>query len=167
MKIGAAPTANMGAAQTFVLPEGWTHRRVAVALAREWLEPFRPEVVSKSTRWIVQPIVEKPANGLPLWEDGISTEEYERRLERTDLIWSVRAKSGRSNGLILARLTRDESRPMTFDMVCSQDSVPETLIDPSRMAAFLEDHHLQGVEGLFTGLLLDHGFQAVSHPKDV
>jgi len=152
----------MGAAQTFELSEGWTLRKVATALVREWLVPFRPAVVLKSARWVVQPVVEEPANGRPLWEEGISTEEYERRLESPDLAWSVRAKTGRLRGLILARLTLNQNRPMTFDMACTQEALPETLIDPAKLAAFLKPHGLAGAEGLFAGLLIDNGLPVAS-----
>lgn len=162
MNTGATLVANLGAAQTFEMPQGWTHRKVATALAREWLEPFRPAVVAKSARWIVQPVMELPAGGNPLWEPGISTEEYERRLERPDLTWAVRAKAGRPKGMILARLVLNPERPNAFDMACSQDPLPETLIDHDKMADFLEAHGSEGIEGLFTGLLLDHGFRVVS-----
>lgn len=147
----------IGPKQTFELPEGWTLRKVVTALAREWLTPLRPEVVPKSVRWVVQPIVEEPADGQPLWEEGISTAEYEHRMERPDLVWSVQARSGRSRGIILARMTMHSNRPMAFDMVCSQDALPETLVAPDKLAAFLEEHGLAGAEGLFTGLLTDHG----------
>lgn|GEM_PF-1322881 len=162
MNTGATLVVNLGAAQTFEMPQGWTHRKVAAALAREWLEPFRPKVVSKSSRWIVQSVMEPPADGKPLWEPGISTEEYERRLERPDLTWAVRAKAGRPKGVILARLVLNPEWPNAFDMACSQDPMPETLVDPLKLAEFLETHGREGIEGLFTGLLLDHGFRMVS-----
>lgn len=159
----ATPFMNIGATQTFELPEGWTLRRVATALAREWLAPFRPTVVAKSARWIVQPVVEEPADGQPLWEEGISTAEYEHRLERPDLTWSIRAKSGRLQSVVLARLTLNQNRPMAFDMVCAQDALPETLIDPDQLATFLEAHGLSRTESLLVGLLTDHGFRVGQH----
>jgi hypothetical protein len=152
---------NMGATQTFELPRSWTLRQVATALAREWLSPFRPAVVVKSALWIVQPVVEEPA-GQTLWEAGISTEEYERRMERPDLTWTIRAKAGRLKGMLLARLTPNPNRPMTFDMVCYQDALPETLIDSEKMVGFLEGRCLAGTAGLFAGLLIDNGFRVVS-----
>lgn len=162
MNTGATLVLNLGATQTFELPQGWTLRKVAASLAREWLAPFRPQVVVKSARWAVQPIVEKPANGQPLWEVGISTAEYEHRLERPDLNWSVQARlqarAGQPRGMVLARLIMNPSRPMTFDMACSQDELPATLIDPDKLAAFLEAHGIAGAEGLFASLLIQNGF---------
>lgn len=154
----------MGTTKTFEMPTGWTLRQVATVLAREWLTPLRTAVPPKSARWIVQPSVEEPANSQPLWEEGIATAEYERRLERLDLAWSVKAKTGRLRGtsLTLARLTIHPDRPLTFDMVCSQDALPDTLCDPDKLAAFREAHGFAGAEGLFAALLIDHGFRVAS-----
>lgn len=162
MNTGATPVLNTAATQTFEMPQGWTVRKVATALAREWLAPLRPDVVVKSAKWIVQPVVAEPADGLPLWEEGISTADYEQRMERSDLSWSVQARAGRNKSLLLARLNINPNRPMTFDLVCPRDAVPETLIDPAKLAPFLAAHGGAGVEGLFAGLLLDHGFRIVS-----
>lgn len=152
-------TETLGKTLTFLLPEGWSTRKVATALAREWLEPFRPEVKKKSDRWTLQPVVEKPEGWPPLWEEGISTEEYERRLENPDLGWSVRAKTGRFRTLVLAQLTTNTERKDTFDLACYQDDLPATLIDPELMADFLKTQDAKGVEGLITGLLFDQGFE--------
>jgi len=151
---------NMGPPLTFDLPQGWTLRKVATTLARRWLPPFRAIPVSKRAPWMVQPIVEEPdKTGNPLWEPGISTEEYEERLDRTGLSWAIRAKAGRGSGTVLARLVMSEHKPMTFHLVCSLDSFPETLFDTERLARFLEPQSSQGVDGLFAGLLIENGFQ--------
>ncbi|HYF76237.1 MAG TPA: hypothetical protein VD973_03845 [Symbiobacteriaceae bacterium] len=167
MNMGATLVMNMGTTQTFELPEGWTTRKVVTALAREWLVPLRPEALVKSgrwhDRWTVQPIVEVPANAQPLWEAGTSTAAYEDRLERPDLVWTVQARTGRSrsmpNSIVLARLSVNPIRPTRFDMVCSQGDLPETLLDPGKVAAFLETHGHAGAAGLFACLLIDHGFR--------
>lgn len=151
---------NMGTPLTFDLPQGWTLRKVATALAREWLPPFRSVPAVKGPPWMVQPIMEESVHaGGPLWEPGISTEEYEERLDQAGLSWSIRAKSGRSKGTILARLAISESRPETFEMVCCQDSFPDTLFDADKLAHFLETSRRAGADGLFAGLLLKNGFQ--------
>lgn len=156
---------NMGDVQTIWRPEGWPLRRVATALAREWLPHFRPDLEQKKDPWSVQPVVERPADGRPLWEAGISTEEYERRLEAPDLAWSVRARSGRVSGILLAHMTPVEDRPEIFHLTCSREKLPPTLFDPQKMDPFLETHGLKGIEGLITGLLLDHGFRVLPEPE--
>jgi hypothetical protein len=112
---------------------------------------------------MVQPVVEESdgAQG-PLWERGISTEEYEDRLDRAGLCWVIRAKAGRSVGTILARLAISESHPMTLEIVCSQDSFPVTLFDPDTLSQFLETQGRQGADGLFSGLLIGNGFRLIS-----
>ncbi|HWI53440.1 MAG TPA: hypothetical protein VNT01_14965 [Symbiobacteriaceae bacterium] len=151
---------NMGMTLTFDLPQGWTLRKVATALAREWLPPFRAIPAAKRAPWMVQPIVEEsgPA-GTPLWEPGISTEDYEERLERADLSWAIRAKAGRGNGTILARLAMSEQQPMAFQLVCSQDTFPESLFDAGKMSEFLEGRSAPAADSLFPTLLMENGFQ--------
>jgi hypothetical protein len=56
----------------------------------------------------------------------------------------------------------NEHLPMTFQLVCSRDSFPETLFDNERLAAFLDPQHADGVDGLFAGLLLENGFHLAS-----
>jgi hypothetical protein len=157
---------NMGTARTFDLPEGWSLRKVATAMAREWLPPFRAEPVAKGAPWLVQPIMEETTDiEGPLWEAGISTEEYENRLDRPSLNWAVRAKSSRgktSKAVILARFSTDENDPGKFQMVCTQDAFPEALFDQEKLATFFTDHGEAGVDGLFAGLLAENGFQLTS-----
>lgn len=151
---------NMGTTQTFRMPNGWTLRKVATSLARVWLPPFLAVPAFKAAPWMVQPVVEGTAEaGGPLWEPGISTEEYEERLDQAGLSWAIRARSGRGKGTILARLAMAEDQPMTFQLVCSQESLPETLFDSEKLAAFLAGQESVGAEGLFSGLLRDNGFQ--------
>lgn len=111
---------------------------------------------------MVQPIMEETdASEGPLWEAGISTEEYERRLERPSLNWAVRAKSkhGRtSKTIVLAHFTLKEEQPAVFEMVCTDEALPESLFDATKVADFLENAGAKGAEGLFTGLLKEHGF---------
>lgn len=155
---------NNGEPMAFSMPEGWTLRKVATALARDWLLPFRAEPGVKSTRWIVQPIVEEPDDaGGPLWESGISTEEYEERLERPGLRWAIRARTGRGAGTILARLALKEDDPSTLLLECSQESFPQTLFDGGKLAEFLKEQGKQGATGLMSGLLIEHGFQEASN----
>lgn len=154
---------NMGTPLTFAMPQGWTLRKVANALAREWLPPFRAVPVVKRAPWMVQPIVEEQGEAVaPLWEPGITTEEYERRLDRSGLSWSIRAKAGRNHGSILARLTMREEQPLTFDLVCSQDSFPESLFDADKLAQFMDGRSGGEANGLFTALLIENGFQLAS-----
>jgi hypothetical protein len=154
---------NMGTTLTFDMPQGWTLRKVATALAREWLPPFRAVAVVKRAPWMVQPIVGEQGEAVaPLWERGITTEEYEQRLEREGLSWSIRAKAGRHVGSILARLTMSEDQPKTFDMVCSQDSFPESLFDEDKLAQFIEAGSGGETDGLLPGLLIANGFHLAS-----
>jgi hypothetical protein len=150
---------NMGTPRTFDLPQGWTLRQVATALARVWLPPFRAIPVTKRAPWLVQSIMEQTdkTEG-PLWERGISTAEYEERLNRSGLCWAIRAKAGRSSGIILARLAMGEDLPMTFQLVCSRESFPETLFDAERLTEYLEPASTDEVDGLFAGLLIENGF---------
>lgn len=153
---------NMGTTLTFDMPQGWTLRKVATALAREWLPPFRAVPAVKKAPWMVQPIVSEQDEAVAhLWERGITTEEYEKRLDRSVLSWSIRAKAGRSHGSILARLTVSEDQPMTFDLVCSQDPFPESLFDTDKLARFM-DGSGGHPDGLFAGLLIENGFQLAS-----
>lgn len=145
--------------RTFGLPQGWTLRQVATALARQWLPPFRAVPAVKGAPWMVQPIVdESQTSGGPLWEPGISTEEYEDRMNRTDLHWAIRAKAGRGRGTILARLAMCAEHPGAFQLVCSRESFPATLFDKEKLARFSEEQGGEGVDGLFGGLLIEHGF---------
>jgi hypothetical protein len=140
---------------TFQLPEGWTLRKVANALVREWIPPFRAEPAAKAARWVVQPVVEDPGAGTPLWEAGISTEEYEERLERADLTWAIRASAGRGKHTILARMALAEDQPRTVKMVVNQGAFPEALFDAEKMDEFLAGRE----DGLFEALLTSNGFE--------
>jgi len=154
---------NAGTTLTFTLPQGWTLRQVATALAREWLPPFRAVPATKGIPWMVQPIVEESdETGGPLWEPGISTEEYEGRLDRAGLQWAIRAKAGRSKGTILARLAMGADHPATLQLVCCQDSFPATLFDADKLAQYLESQGTTGADGLFGGILVENGFQLVA-----
>lgn len=152
---------SLGTTQTFQLPEGWTVRKVANALVKEWLPPFRAEPVAKAARWVLQAVVEVPdGSEAPLWEPGISTAEYEERLDRADLGWAIRASAGRAKPIILARLAMSGS-PETFQ-VAPQSAFPETLLDGARVDQFLSTHGAAGREDLFATLLADQGFPAVT-----
>lgn len=151
---------NMGTTLRFDMPQGWTLRKVATALAREWLPPFRAVPVVKRAPWLLQPIVgEQPGAAVPLWEPGISTAEYEQRLEHSDLTWSIRAKSGRSHGSVLARLTVSADQPRTFHMEIMADSYPESLFDAEKLARFMDSEGDRPTDGLFARLLFQNGFR--------
>lgn len=146
------------------LPEGQTLRKAATALAREWLPEFLAKTGPKAPRWVIQPVVEPPENGTaPLWEAGISTEEYEERLDSTDLAWAIRANiaRGRGKGSILARIRLMPEDLHTAELTVFPAALPETLFDSSKLEAFAQEHGLQGLEGLFVGLLTDNGFSQV------
>lgn len=157
----------MGRPLTFGLPEGWSLRNVATAMAREWLPPFRAETAAKGAPWLVQPIMkETDESEGPLWEPGIATEEYERRLDRPSVNWAVRAKSSRgktSKAVILVRFAVDEQDQSRFSMVPSLEAFPEGLFDQERIDQYLAEHGSAGIEGLYTALLREHGFQLVAH----
>ena len=149
-----------GSAKTFRLPEGWTLRKVATVLAREWIPPFRAEPAHRAARWVVQPVVEDPGEaGAPLWEAGISTDEYEARLERPDLSWIIRASAGRGKSTVLARLVMNEDQPGTFDMTVTEAAFPPALFDTEKMDEYLRDQGAAEEDGLFAILLTSHGFK--------
>lgn len=155
---------SIGTTLTFRLPDGWTVRKVATAIVREWLPPFRTEPAAKAARWVVQFVVEDPGSpDSPLWEAGISTAEYEERLDRTDLCWNIRASAGRGKGTILARLVMSKDQPDAFHLECSQTAFPETLFDAAKIEQFLQEHGGKGAEGLFSALLISNGFELASH----
>lgn len=158
---------NQSTLHTFELPQDWTIRQVAHQLAREWLAHLRPEVVAKAVRWndrwAIQPIVEPPANSEPLWEAGISTEEYEHRLDHPDVAWTIQARAGRpkftANCMVLAHLSMSSKQPMAFDLVSFQVALPEPLIDPDKLAAYLAAHGDAQADELIPSLLIDRGFR--------
>lgn len=146
----------------FRLPEGWTLRKVATAMAKEWLPPFRAEPTFRAARWVVQSVMEETGNGeAPLWEPGISTEEYEARLDRADLSWVIRASAGRGKGTILARFAMSKGLPDTFQVECLQATFPETLFDAEKLEQFLESQGAAGAGGLFAALLISNGFEPI------
>lgn len=151
---------------TFRLPEGWTVRKVANALAREWLPPFLAEAGPKAPRWVIQPVVEVTDEArAPLWEAGITTEEYEQRLERPDLTWLIRAGAsrGRTKGTVLARLSIRATEPETLEMSVTGEPVPTSLFNARKVDEFLQGTDSDPVSGLMAGLLKAEGFQNVSH----
>lgn len=149
---------NTGTTLTFHLPEGWTVRKVATAMVREWLPQFRAEPAVKAARWVVQSVMENPDGGeAPLWEPGISTAEYEERLDRANLAWAIRATAGRSKGTILARLVKSDEN--AFQLVSCQTSFPDALFDAAKMDEFLQGQEAAGDGGLFAALLASHGFE--------
>ncbi|MFZ5814590.1 MAG: hypothetical protein ACOY93_04750 [Bacillota bacterium] len=146
---------------TFHLPKGWTLRKVATALVKEWLPPFRAEPAAKAARWVVQPVMESTeASDSPLWEPGISTEEYEERLDRANLSWAIRATAGRGKGIILARLVSVEDQPDSFQLVGCQPTFPESLFDREKLSEISDDGTPPGPQELFAAVLASHGFEA-------
>lgn len=146
---------------TFRMPEGWTVRKVAVALAKEWLQPFRAETTRKSARWILQAVINRDTVKGPIWEPGIPTREYEARLEDPDLAWNIRATVGRGRNTILAKLTNSEDQPETFELECTATSFPETLFDAEKLSEFMEEQGSPGTEELLCAVLRSQGFQLV------
>lgn len=151
----------MSTTAAFYLPEGWTLRKVATALAREWLPALRAEPAARGARWTVQAVVEDPSpTGSPLWEPGISTREYQKRLDRSDLRWAIRATAGRGKHTILARLGMRQEHPAVFELTCYQTSLPEILFDPEKVNEMLQGRAGEGSEeAIFAALLSQHGFQ--------
>lgn len=149
-----------GTTRRFHLPAGWTVRKVVSTMVKEWLPQFRAEPRLKAARWVVQSVMENPfVADAPLWEPGISTDEYEERLDRANLAWAVRATAGRSKGTILARFMPDEKQPETFTVECCQAAFPEALFDPEKLDRFLKEQGAVGTGDLFTALLTSHGFE--------
>lgn len=147
----------------FHLPGGWTLRKVASALVREWLPPFRAEPAAKAARWVVQSVVEdRGGTGVPLWEAGISTSEYEARLDRPDLCWAIRATAGRGKGTILARLAMSQDQPDTFELECFQTAFPPALFDEAKVQEFLHTEAAPTAEDLFAALLTKNSFAPVT-----
>jgi hypothetical protein len=149
-----------GATLTYDLPQGWTLRKLVTAMVQEWLPPFRAEPALKAARWVVQSVMEGTDKAeAPLWEPGISTSEYESRVDQAVLSWAIRATAGRGKGTILARLTMSQTEPERIQLVCSQTPFPETLFDAGKMDEFLKEQGAAGEDGLFAALLAQHGFQ--------
>lgn len=150
---------SMGTKLSFDLPEDWTLRKVASAMVRDWLPAFRAEPAAKAARWVLQSVVEDPGKGeIPLWEPGISTEEFEARMERFDLAWVIRATAGRGKGTILARFSQEADRPGAFQMECSQVPLPETLFDKDKVTEFLGEETASNMETLCVAILRQNGF---------
>lgn len=145
----------------FRLLDGWTLRKVATAMAREWLPPILAKTGPKAPRWLLQPVVETPETGeTPLWEAGISTEEYEKRLEHADLSWVIRANvaRGRGKGSVLARLSGESDDENTIVMTVFPAALPESLFDKALVQEYLDARGAEGIEALFIGLVADAGF---------
>lgn len=149
---------SIGEELTFQLPEGWTLRKVATTMVQEWLAPFRAEQAPKAARWLLQSVVNPEKGAAPLWEAGISTEEYEARLEHPDLSWAIRATPGRGKSTVLASLSMRKDQPGTFQISCPVTAFPERLFDEEKLDQFLKEQGATGAEGLFTALLSNHGF---------
>jgi hypothetical protein len=151
-------------AATFHLPKGWTLRKMAGALAREWFSPVQALPAPKVARWVVQSVMEEQEDGqAPLWEPGISTTEYEERLDSSDVGWAIRATAGRGKGIILARLTLNKEQPGTFHLECGKMPFPERLLDPEKLQEVLKADSDITVDELFTTLMTNNGIQPVSH----
>lgn len=149
-----------GATLTFHMPQGWTLRKLATVMVQEWLPPFRAEPALKAARWVVQSVMEGAGQtDAPLWEPGISTTEYERRVDQDIRSWAIRATAGRGKGTILARLAVAEENPDLLQLICSQGAFPETLFDGEKMEEYLKAQGEAGEHGLFAALLAQHGFQ--------
>ena len=145
------------------LREGWTLRQLVTALVREWLPPLRAAPESKRIRWLVQRIVEAPGGPeAQLWEPGISTREYEARLDRLDVCWSIQARIGRGKGVILAHLAMSSDRPDTVTMLLCLDPFPEALFDAEKLEQFLKvPGSSETAAELFATLLTKHGFPSI------
>lgn len=145
---------------TFHLPQGWTLRKTATAMVQEWLPPFRAEPAMKAARWVVQSVMdEADKSEAPLWEAGISTDEYESRLDRSVFSWAIRATAGRGKGTVLARLAANKEQPGTFQLICSPTPIPEALFDAGKVDELLRSLGTAGEDNLFAALLIQHGFQ--------
>lgn len=153
---------SVGTTKTFRMPKGWTVRKVAGAMAREWLPSFRAEPVAKAARWIVQSVMEDAdKTKAPLWEPGIATADYEARLDEAELCWVIRASAGRGKGTILARFSPNEEQPGTFQLEPCQTSFPDSLFDAEKVDQFLREQGAAEAD-LFSALLASHGFQPTS-----
>ena len=155
MSVGTSPV-------TFELPEGWTLRQVASALAREWLAPLRAEPAAKAARWVVQSVVEPPSGTeAPLWEAGISTAEYEERLERADLAWVIRASAGRGKQTVLARLALSKEHAKAFELERTAAPIPDALLDQEKLQEFLAAQGAPDSQNVFATLISSQGFRQV------
>lgn len=152
---------SIGNTLTFYMPEGWTLRAVASALANEWLTPFRAKPAHKTARWILQSVISPEKSEVPLWEPGISTAEYELRLDNPDLTWDIRVTAGRGRSTTLARLALSKEQPGSFHLTCADTAFPETLFDAEKLDQFLQAEGKSSEERFFATLLSSHGFQVV------
>ncbi len=148
-----------GLTSTFHLPQGWTLRKVASSLAQEWLTPYRAAPAMKAARWVVQAVVDPDKVEEPLWEAGISTSEYEQRLNRPDLCWAIRATAGRGKATMLARLNTVMDKPDTFEIATYKAPFPETLFDAAKVEEFMAEQQIGAVEEFFPALLKSNGFR--------
>jgi hypothetical protein len=148
---------------SYSLPQGWTPRKVAQLMVKDWLPPFLAEADPRAPRWVLQSVMEPPENGTgPIWEAGISTEEYEERLENSDIAWAIRASvaRGRTKGTVLARLHRGNGDPNTVELTIFQGPLPQTLFDNSKVEEYLTKHDAtEGIAGLLTELLNEAGLR--------
>jgi len=152
-----------GTTLQFHLNEGWTLRKVATALVREWLPPFRAVPEEKGNRWVVDRVVEAPGGPkADLWERGISTPDYEARLDSPDVCWSIRARNRRGKGIILAHLAMSNDQPETVTMLVSLNPFPEALFDTEKMEELLKAPGNLEMGALFAALLTNYGFEPVA-----
>ncbi|HWI61804.1 MAG TPA: hypothetical protein VNT75_08205 [Symbiobacteriaceae bacterium] len=151
---------NAGTTLTFLLPDGWTIRQVASTLVREWLPAFRAQPAPKAARWVVQSVMESSdAASAPLWEPGISTEEYEARLDSADLNWVIRATAGRGKGTVLARFVPVPDRPDAFELICYPAAFPDALFDAPKMEQVSRDYGAGDAGNVFAAILTSHGLR--------
>jgi hypothetical protein len=138
---------------------------VVAALVYEWLPPLQADYTVKKARWVVQSVIEDTReNPEPLWSPGISTADYEARLDAAGLTWVVRATWGRGRshrGTILARFSMCPDDPSAFQMEVAPAAVPETLFEATQVEEFLARHGASH-ESLFTALLRSRGVEPVS-----
>lgn len=142
----------------FQMPKGRSLRQVASAMVQEWLPPFRAEAPPKAARWTLQAVMERPDSTRPLWEAGISTDEYEQRLDREVSSWAIRATAGRGRGIILARLVAPKERPGVLEVLVSPAPMPETMLDADKVNEFVDGQEpIEG--GLLAAILRQQGFE--------
>lgn len=124
----------------FVLPDDMSLRNLATALASELLPPYLASPARpKGPRWVLKAVIHNPSGtAADLWEAGISTEEYQQRLEDPSLSWQIRADltHTRGRGITLAEVKHGDT-PGSVVVEVADAVKPGTPFDPAKLSEHL------------------------------
>lgn len=154
---------NTGPKLEFTMRAGWTLRQLATALVREWLPPLRAVPAGKGNRWAVQLVVDAPGGpDAQLWEPGISTLEHETRLNRREICWYIRARTGRGAGINLVHLAMSSDRPDGVTMQVCADPFPDGLFDADKVSQELKVPATLEPGAFFAAVMASNGFPPIA-----